>query len=113
MKVSIEELPFILHMQPSKTMDSLTTMLPLKVELTRRENIEYYAKLPQNLDLSEELETSNVHLGGIYYYQEWNVLSFQLANTNIAPYKMIYLGEFETDLTEKFGNTKQIKANIF
>ncbi|ANK63023.1 cyclophilin-like fold protein [Loigolactobacillus backii] len=75
-------------------------MLPQTITLKRRADIEYYAKLSQQPATNGVTNTSQIHAGGLYYYQDWNVLSFQLQDADIKPFKMIYLGELNAALVK-------------
>ncbi|MFD0897831.1 cyclophilin-like fold protein [Loigolactobacillus binensis] len=80
--------------------------MPQTLTLQRRGDIEYYAKLSQQSETAGIATTAQIHAGGLYYYQAWNVLSFQLQDADITPFKMIYLGELNAALIKALQVTK-------
>ena len=72
---------------------SLKDMLPLTMKLSRSGGHEYYASLPQDLNVTDAESTSHVKAGWLYYFKEWNAFALNFKEMDIAPYKVYVIAE--------------------
>ncbi|MCT3034246.1 cyclophilin-like fold protein [Pediococcus parvulus] len=96
MKITFNESAYPLEPEKNHTAAAIQKKFPQTLTLQRRRDIEYYAKLAFQPVTVGVTTTAQIHAGGLYYYEDWNVLSFQLQDADITPFKMIYLGELES-----------------
>ena len=72
----------------------------MTLEVSRNGDHEYYGRLPQKADDSKSRQTSEAHKNELMYFGGWNCLSLLFEDVNVAPYKLVKLGEFEEDITD-------------
>lgn len=72
---------------------SLEGMLPLQMKLQRSGEHEYYAALPEELDVTGAKSTSHVKAGGVYYFKAWKAFALNFKEMDISPYSVYVIGE--------------------
>lgn len=90
---------------------SFAAMLPLEMELSRSDNHEYYASLPETPDTDGAKLVSKVRNNGLYYFKAWNALSLNFKDMDISPYEVHELGTIEgaADVLKNSGNQLTVK----
>jgi hypothetical protein len=92
----------------NKCVDDIKGMFPLPLHLQHYANHEYYAKLPDRPS-NEGVETTSIaHAGGIYYFDGWNAFTIVYKDAQIAPYKVIHVGNVGKDLVRELMNSPDL-----
>jgi len=84
----------------------LAPNLPVTLTFKQNGGHEYFGQLPTAIDFSQGL-TSQVVVGGIYYFQDWQAFSLNFGDQDIAPYQVSYLGKFPEELLSLLRENKQ------
>ena len=93
MKIVLNEKDYEINGSDNEICKSLKDMLPLTMKLSRSGGHEYYASLPQELDVKGAESTSNVKAGWLYYFKDWNAFALNFKEMDIAPYKVYVIAE--------------------
>ena len=67
----------------------------MALAMTRSGSHEYYGTLPGRVDTQTAEQTSAVKAGGVYYFEDWNVLALVFRETDIRPYSVHVVGRVE------------------
>lgn len=98
MKIVLNEKDYEINGSNNAICKSLKAMLPLTMNLSRSGGHEYYASLPQELDISGAESTSHVKAGWLYYFKDWNAFALNFKEMDIAPYKVYVIGEVSGEI---------------
>lgn len=98
MRVKTELQTFDIKLIDNAVTAALQHQFPLDLTITARAGVEFYGKLSDALATTDAAATSQIKSGALYYYPDWQALSFQLKDLDISPYTMIYLGELPVQL---------------
>ncbi len=71
---------------------------PINETFQKSGDHEYFCRLTRGINVRDLEGTSDIHGGGIYYFADWKALSFVYKEMSISPYKVVYLGEFTSDV---------------
>ena len=93
MKIVLNEKDYEINGADNAICKSLKAMLPLTMNLSRSGGHEYYASLPQELEILWAESTSHVKAGWLYYFKDWKAFALDYKETDIAPYKVYVIGE--------------------
>lgn len=63
--------------------DSIDRLLPLRLQLQRSANHEYYASLPEPVDTDKAEKMSYVKEGYAYYFDAWRAFSLNFRDMDI------------------------------
>jgi len=96
-QITINNRTFNARLNITPTVEDFLRLLPLKLSLQRYAGHEYYSKLPQKLKIKDVPMTSSAHAGGIYYFDGWSAFTLVYADAEIAPYKVVHLGDLEPE----------------
>ena len=99
MKVTINGQEYHVKVNNDPMVAQILAMCPMTLEVSRSGDHEYYGRLPQKADDSKSHQTSEAHKNELMYFGGWNCLSLLFEDVNVAPYKLVKLGEFEEDIT--------------
>ena len=115
LKVTISEQVF--HVKPvdESMVAQVVAMCPMEIEVSRSGNHEYYGRLPMKADDSKSRQTSKAHKNELMYFGGWNCLSLLFEDVNVAPYKLVKLGNFEEDISlflKDSGGSLSIKIEV-
>lgn len=97
-KITISKKDFTAKLADSKIVRQLAEQLPAEQDFERSGNHEFFCRLGTGPDVSGQIGTSDIHKNGIYYFDGWKALSFVYKDMNIAPYKVVWLGDFSEDV---------------
>ena len=93
MKVLLDDKEYEIMAEQNAICKSLKDMLPLTMKLSRSGGHEYYASLPQDLNVTDAESTSHVNAGWLYYFKDWNAFTLNFKELDIAPYKVYVIAE--------------------
>ena len=93
MKILLDDKEYEIIADQSAICKSLNAMLPLNMNLSRSGGYEYYASLPQELNVAGAESTSHVKAGWLYYFKDWNAFALNFKEMDIAPYKVYVIAE--------------------
>lgn len=83
---------------------------PIDQSWQRSDDHEYYTRLKRMLHMAGEKETSKIKKGRLYLFAAWNAFSINFKDMDIAPFKVIELGEFTEDVVSALSSApSQIK----
>ncbi len=100
MKVTINGQEYHVKVNNDPMVAQILAMCPMTLEVSRSGDHEYYGRLPQKANDSKSSQTSEAHKNELMYFGGWNCLSLLFEDVNVAPYKLVKLGEFEEDITD-------------
>ena len=100
MKVTINGQEYHVKVNDDPMVAQILAMCPMTLKVSRSGSHEYYARLPQKADDSKSHLTSEAHKNELMYFGGWNCLSLLFEDVNVAPYKLVKLGELEEDITD-------------
>lgn len=100
MKVTINGQEYHVKVNNDPMVAQILAMCPMTLEVSRSGDLEYYGRLPQKANDSKSSQTSEAHKNELMYFGGWNCLSLLFEDVNVAPYKLVKLGEFEEDITD-------------
>jgi len=83
------------------TANDILKMFPLDLTLQRFAGHEYYCVLPQKPSVKDVTTTSEAHAGGIYYFEGWNAFTIVFGDANVAPYKVVHLGDVQSNIVSQ------------
>lgn len=92
MNIKIEDKTYEVNLIDGITKDDIVDMLPIDIKLSRFDNHEYSGTLP-NKPRNDNNATSDIYAGHIYYWDGWNSFVINYKDLNIAPYKVVHIGE--------------------
>ena len=99
LKVTISGHVFYVKPVDDPMVAQVAAMCPMELEVSRSGNHEYYGRLPKKADDSKSRQTSEAHKNELMYFEGWNCLSLLFDDVNVAPYKLVKLGDFEEDIS--------------
>ena len=90
----------VFHVKPvdDPMVAQIVAMCPMELEVSRSGNHEYYGRLPKKADDSKSRQISEANKNELMYFGGWNCLSLLFDDVNVAPYKLVKLGDFEEDV---------------
>ena len=115
MKFTIDGQVFNVNTNDDSLVTQIAAMCPLSLEFIRSGNHEYYSRLPKKVDESNSTKTTKAHAGELMYFGGWNCLSLLFADADVAPYQLVKIGEFDSEmvsLLKKSGNSVKVKIDI-
>lgn len=83
----------------------IAAMCPFEASYQPSGGHEFYARLPLAVHGQAE-ETSRVRKNALYCFAPWNALSIVTKDTDISPYGVVHLGDFEEDIAATLAQTK-------
>ena len=98
MKILLDDKEYEINAAQNTICKSLKTMLPLNMKLSRSGEHEYYASLPQELNVTGAESTSHVKAGWLYYFKDWNAFALNFKEMDIAPYKVYVIAEISAGI---------------
>lgn len=99
-KIQINEKEYEVKLDNNKTVKDILSNLPLNLKLSRYAGHEYYSELPFTPTFDQD-RTSNIKAGHIYYWDGWNAFVINYKDYDIAPYKVVHIGEIlDTNVSE-------------
>ena len=93
MKIIFDDKEYEINAAQNTICKSLKDMLPLTMKLSRSGGHEYYASLPQDVNVTDAESTSHVKAGWLYYFKDWNAFALNFKEMDIAPYKVYVIAE--------------------
>lgn len=95
--------------------EQFVQMCPFETEFSGSGGNEVYCRLPQQLRDIDIVKVSDVKKNMICFFEAWNAMNFIYRDSNIAPYKLSYLGTVEEELAgflEHASRNVQIKLDV-
>mgnify|MGYP005772264885 CR=1 FL=1 len=97
LQISINGKAFHAWLEENPLTSQLIALCPFELKMQERGGHEYYARLPKSFSQKCCRMISKTKRNQISYFDGWNALSFLFRDTDISPYAVAYLGEFEED----------------
>lgn len=94
MKILVDNKEYEVDLIDSVTLKDIKDMYPLDLTLVRYAGHEYYSELPSKPTMAQNT-TSTILAGHIYYWDGWNAFVINFEDTDIAPYKVVHIGEIK------------------
>ncbi|MBR1777324.1 MAG: hypothetical protein IJ752_01910 [Alphaproteobacteria bacterium] len=92
MKIVLDGKAFNVMLDNNGTTEDILKHLPLTLDMVQYAGHEYYASLPFTPFFDRE-RTSHILAGHIYYWDGWNAFVINYIDYDIAPYKVVHIGE--------------------
>lgn len=108
MKIKINDTEYNVILQKNKTVDDLLKMLPLNLEMQRYAGHEYYASLEKTPYNDSDYGTSYIKANGVYYWDGWNAFVINYEDSDITPYKPVYIGNIDGDISQLLKTTDNV-----
>lgn len=115
LKVIISRQTFHVKTCNDPMVEQIVDMCPMELTFSRSGNHEYYSRLPQRANDGNSEQTSEAHQNELMYFGGWNCLSLLFDSVNVAPYKLVKLGDFEEDaasLLKKSADSIKVKIEV-
>lgn len=114
MTLTIDGNTYTVHLEDNVTAKEIQDKLPLELSLGRYAGHEYYAELPFTPTFASET-TSQIKAGHVYYWDGWNAFVINFIDYDIAPYKVVHVGEITDAAVSEYlnqaGDTVQVTVN--
>ena len=113
MKLTLNAQEYNVTLNDNSTIDDILKLLPMTLEMQRYAGHEYYASLSETPTIEGVTKTSDIKAGGIYYWDGWNAFVINFEDINIAPYKVVHVGDINGNIVselDKSGDT--ITVNV-
>ena len=91
MKVIMNNKEYEVELDNNDTTNDILSNVPFDLNIQRYADNEYYGELsfkPKNTEGNSEIQA-----GHIYYWDGWNAFVLNFEDRNIAPYKVVHIGE--------------------
>ena len=98
MKLTLNGQEYNVTLNNNSTIDDILKLLPMTLKMQRYAGHEYYASLSETPTIEGVTTTSDIKAGGIYYWDGWNAFVINFEDTNIAPYKVVHVGDINGDI---------------
>ncbi len=108
MKIVFEGKTYELKVSDGKLEKSLRNMAPLKMQMRRSADHEYYGILQDEIDLEGVEKTSHVKANMAYYFADWKAFSLNFLDMDIAPYEVYVIGQIVPDMDTELKKAKQL-----
>ncbi len=114
MKLTVNGQSFVMESENNALDESIRSMCPVTLEMTRSGEHEYYAALPKKADTRGASETDSVKKDYVYYFAAWNALALVFRDTNITPYKVRIVGRADgiSEILEKSAGKVNVKLEL-
>lgn len=107
-KLTIKGKEFIATLNDNQTVDDILKMLPVELTLQRYAGHEYYSKLSEKPSIKGVPMTSKAHAGGVYYYDGWTAFTVLYGDADIAPYKVVHIGDVQPEIIAHLANLENL-----
>ena len=113
MKLTLNEHEYNVTLNNNSTTDDILKLLPMTLKMQRYAGHEYYASLSETPTIEGVTTTSDIKAGGIYYWDGWNAFVINFEDTNIAPYKVVHIGDVNGDIVSELSKSEdKITVNV-
>lgn len=113
MKLTLNAQEYNVTLNDNSTIDDILKLLPMTLEMQRYARHEYYASLSETPTIEGVTKTSDIKAGGIYYWDGWNAFVINFEDTNIAPYKVVHIGDVNGDIVSELSKSgDKITVNV-
>ena len=109
-KITINDNEYHADMVDCDLVNQIADMCPFEVTFKQHRNQEYLTKLPSQANDDGCPLTTTILKNKLYYYQQWNAFVIVYEDTNVSPYELTYVGEFDEDVSEYL---QEAGRNIF
>lgn len=92
MNITLDGQNYSVSLDNNETFKDIMNHLPLDLSMVRYAEHEYYAELPYK-PVFDENRTSDIKAGHVYYWDGWNAFVINYVDYDIAPYKVVHIGE--------------------
>ena len=99
-KITINDNEYHADMVDCDLVNQIADMCPFEVTFKQHRNQEYFTKLPSQANDDGCPLTTTILKNKLYYYQQWNAFVIVYEDTNVSPYELTYVGEFDEDVSE-------------
>lgn len=114
MTLTVDGNTYTVHLEDNVTAKEIQDKLPLELSLGRYAGHEYYAELPFTPAFASET-TSQIKAGHVYYWDGWNAFVINFIDYDIAPYKVVHIGEITdvaiSEYLNQASDTVQVTVN--
>ena len=94
MKIILAEKIYSVLLDKNVTSDAILRKLPLELAMKNFGKHEFWAELPFKPEFAYEC-TSKILAGHVYYWDGWNAFVINYIDWDIAPYRVVHVGEIE------------------
>ncbi len=109
-KITINDNEYHADMVDCDLVNQIADVCPFEVTFKQHRNQEYFTKLPSQANDDGCPLTTTILKNKLYYYQQWNAFVIVYEDTNVSPYELTYVGEFDEDVSEYL---QEAGRNIF
>ena len=109
LKLTLNNKVYHAKMLDTPLVKQIMDMCPFELKYQRSQEHEYYAKLPKSVDAKGSKQESKASKNQIWLFEDWNAFCLIFKDCDIAPWKIIHLGDFKEDISE---DLKKSPSNI-
>ena len=107
MKITLDGKEYDFWTEGNTLGEAIRKIVPLQIKLSRSADHEYYASLHEKIDFAEAEGTSHVKAGWVYFFKDWNALSINFKDMDIAPYRVFVVGKVSEDMIPLLGTAER------
>lgn len=104
---------FTATMEDNSVVEDISKLCPFKTGFKRYKGHEYFTKLDKDIDVTGSELTKNVSKNDIVFYSGENSIVLFFEDVVIDPYQVIYLGKFDSDISEFLNSQDEIASVKF
>jgi hypothetical protein len=104
LRLIINETVYHAELPDNKLTRQITSLCPFEAGYQRSAECEYFTRLPDIESASGCEKTTIAYKNKLYYFDGWNAFSIVFADCDIAPYEIVYLGDFQEDIAKQLKN---------
>lgn len=111
--ISINGEKFTATMEDNSVVEDIAKLCPFKTGFKRYKGHEYFSKLDEMIDVTGSKLTKDVSENDIVFYSGENSIVLFFEDVVIDPYEVIYLGKFDSDVSEFLNDQEEIASVEF
>lgn len=104
LRLTIDETVYHAELPDRTLARQIASMCPFEADYQRSAEGEYFTRLPDEVSISGCEKTTIAYKNKLYYFAGWNAFSIVFADCDIAPYEIVYLGDFQEDIANQLKN---------
>lgn len=107
MNILIGDTTYRVQLDDNETTRDIVENMPFDLSMVKYAGHEYYAELPFTPSF-DQTRTSEVKAGHLYYWDGWNAFVINYVDYDIAPYKVVHIGEIkDAEISSYLQNTDE------
>ena len=101
LKLTLNNKTYHANMLDTPLIKQIIEICPFELKYQRSQEHEYYAKLPKPTDPKGSKLETKAKKNQIWFFSDWNAFCLIFNDCDTSPWKIIHLGDFVEDISEK------------